>query len=96
MWLQRAQDFLEKCKKPRKHTEAKITNTFKVGDKVRYSSEFLRNTGQYTGPTPQLKGTVTKVSDMGGKQLVSIKWNDGTEGKALSVNLWPIGKWEPN
>lgn len=37
----------------------------KVGDKVRYSTKFLRNTGQYTGDIPFARGIVTALEPLG-------------------------------
>ncbi len=36
-----------------------------VGSRVRYTVEFLRSAGIYTGPIPFAKGMVTAVKDLG-------------------------------
>ncbi len=37
----------------------------KKGDKVAYSRDFLRNTGQFTGPIPFARGVVTEIETLG-------------------------------
>lgn len=41
----------------------KATKTFAIGDKVRLTAKFLRNTGQYTGSEPFARWTITGFSN---------------------------------
>lgn len=62
----------------------------KVGDTVRYSAQWCRNTGNIMGPIPFLVGTILSLGDPvrpNGPCIASIHWNDGTHGKALTSNL---------
>lgn len=47
-----------------------------IGDKVQYSTKFLRSIGQYTGKLPFAKGIVIDLRDFGQVQLATIDWND--------------------
>lgn len=38
---------------------------FAVGDRIRLTGQFLRNTGQFTGPEGQSRWTVTGISPAG-------------------------------
>lgn len=77
--------------------EARKSSMLKVGDKVRYSSAWLRNTGQITGPVPFMQGVVIDVTKLGNNQLVSVDWKDGqVPSRVLASNLHKIGTWEPN
>ena len=71
----------------------KIDHNFKVGDKVRYSREFLRSIQDYTAESANREGTVIKIDIKGFENFVKIKWED-EEGLhfALSRNLWPADK----
>ena len=61
---------------------------FEVGDSGRYSSRFLKNTGQFTDSD----GThgwakVVGVETLGDRQLVELQWPGGLKRKAIAVNL---------
>ena len=59
-----------------------------IGDTVRYSSEFLHNTGQYFGDIPRAKGVVTGLEKIGKHYLVSIDWDfPNIPPRVLSCNL---------
>ena len=63
---------------------------FKVGDRVKYSVEYLRSTGQYTGDICFAKGVVTKIEPWpsSDRTLVSVDWNDpAIPVKVLNMNL---------
>jgi hypothetical protein len=47
---------------------------FKIGDRVRYSSEFCRTVGASTGFTPQARGEIVKVWG-GAGDFAKIKWD---------------------
>ena len=53
---------------------AKPKKLFCVGDKVAYSVDLLRSTGQRTGDYPFLRGTVVAVQKLGEVQLCTIEW----------------------
>lgn len=42
-----------------------MRKTIEVGDRVKYSALFCRNTGQYTGSTPFARGEVTDLVKLG-------------------------------
>ncbi len=48
-----------------------------VGDRVAYSTIFLRSTGQYTGDVPFARGTVVSLLPLGGRAAViaEIDWH---------------------
>jgi hypothetical protein len=64
--------------------------------RVRFSAEFCRNTGQITGDVPFRRGKVVSVETRDDYQMVDVQWDDGHRQKVLSSNLWPEGVWEPN
>lgn len=70
-----------------------------VGNRVRYSREFCRNTGQMTGWTPFAKGTIVELKKLGESTLACIQWDkpevsDKPIGKVLDKNLSVIGTYE--
>jgi hypothetical protein len=48
--------------------------TFRVGDRVAYSANWLRSTGIRTGDFPFLRGEIVNTQDMGEVQLCTIAW----------------------
>ena len=61
---------------------------FKIDDNVMFSREFLRSTGQFTGPVPFAKGRVEMVEQMNSKLfIVTVNWGDNTKSRVLSSNL---------
>ena len=60
---------------------------FKVGDVVKYSREFLRNTGQQTGDAPFATGTITGLQTLGsGLTLATIDWGNPELPDKVNVN----------
>jgi hypothetical protein len=61
--------------------------TFQAGDRVRFSSTWLRSIGACTGPVPQLRGTVVKVRSFSNcLALVTVDWDQHYfDSKATSV-----------
>jgi len=51
------------------------TKAIEAGDRVAYSKQWLRSTGQMTGDTPQARGTVTEVQELGLLRLAVIQWD---------------------
>jgi hypothetical protein len=47
----------------------------KVGDRVCYSRQFLRSTGQVTGDIPFARGEVTELIALGSMTLAAIAWD---------------------
>ncbi|WFU52259.1 hypothetical protein QA639_21360 [Bradyrhizobium pachyrhizi] len=45
------------------------------GDRVAYAAVFLKNTGQFTGPGPQRRGTFVKVWKSN-PDFARVKWDD--------------------
>lgn len=62
-----------------------------LGDKVAFSAAFLRSTGQFSGRTPALRGTVAAIEDLGGCVLALVQWHDGTEFRVNVKNLARVG-----
>jgi hypothetical protein len=53
------------------------TAPIQIGDKVAYSATFLRSTGNYTGPIPHARGTVTELKVLSPDvTLATVDWND--------------------
>jgi hypothetical protein len=60
---------------------------FKIDDSVMFSREFLRSTGQFTGPVPFAKGRVLSVEQLNPKLfIVAVNWGNTTT-RVLSSNL---------
>ena len=61
--------------------------SFQVGDRVRLTGKFLRNTGQYTGKDAHGKWTVVSVDDdfIGVDEPADTSWFSPEEAKALEV-----------
>lgn len=70
----------------------------KIGDRVRYSSGFLRSTGQFTGDPapcswgPFAEGTVIDIKpdcyDYDHRRaLVEVQWDNDSETRVLACNL---------
>lgn len=73
-----------------------MTHTIQVGDRVAYSANWLRSTGNYAGILPQLRGTVVGTEPFGAAQLCTIAWDgyrapsqyhDDGLGRVLAANL---------
>jgi hypothetical protein len=65
-----------------------------TGDRVQYDSDWLRNTGQFTGPDapcslgPFAKGTVMGEYALNDeRRVVDVLWDDGQRFRALDRNL---------
>lgn len=66
-------------------------NKIKVGDKVRYKSEFLRSTGQYTGDIPFARGTIKEIKKYSGDFAIAlIDWQN--ENVPARVNIGNLEK----
>lgn len=63
------------------------TSNIKVGDRVAFKASFLRNTGQYAGETPFLRGEVVKLKKLGDNTLATVKWSEDYTSKVLVSNL---------
>jgi hypothetical protein len=63
---------------------------FSVGDVVKYSRQWLRSTGQFTGPVPFAVGVITDLQTLGrsGPVIACIKWRDvSLPDRVLTSNL---------
>ena len=68
-----------------------MKSPFEIGDRVRFSSQFLRTGCHYTGPFPQARGTITGFWG-GDGQMAHIRWDhryfsDSRNGNAHTANL---------
>ena len=62
-------------------------NGLEVGDRVRYTRKFLRDTGQYTGPAGISKGTIVRFEPLGkGTMLAVVSWAEWNDPEMT----WPI------
>jgi hypothetical protein len=74
---------------------------FEIGEKVAYTSAFLRNTGQLTCPVGEkhladYRGVITATQDIGfNRALISIQWDDETETKVMSGNICKVKNGVP-
>lgn len=68
---------------------AKPKYTFKVGDLVKVTAQFLQSTGQHFPKTGR-KGVVTKLK--GSKKWPVVRWEDGSERTVNPVNIMPYKK----
>jgi hypothetical protein len=50
-------------------------NTLAIGTRVALSANFLRNTGQQTGPAGQRRGTILALDPI----FARVRWDDTTE-----------------
>ena len=69
---------------------------FKVGDKVAYSAQSLRSTGQYTGDVPHARGVVKSLKKIGRSEdavvLVEVDWGDAElPQRVAAANLAHVG-----
>ena len=66
-----------------------------IGDKVKYSRDFLRSIGEITGPMPFAKGIVKDINSFGLMRIADIDWNDDNIPRRVNVNnLIKIGTIE--
>lgn len=79
----------------------KEANGFKLGDRIRFTAQFCRSTGQYAGPEaptsvgPWARGEVVQIDTPfsryeGGPRdrgMLGILWDDGRESMVLNCNL---------
>ena len=62
-----------------------------IGDRVQYSTKFLRAVGCYTGDLPFGRGIVTELIPIGGNVLCKVDWNNpDIPAIILSQNLTVI------
>src|ERR1700733_3631259 len=83
------------------HYHKRPAPQFQLGDRVAYNVNFLRSTGQTTGDTPRLRGTVRAVEPLGAVTLVSIAWDnyhvkseyhDDGLGRVIAPNLTLVSR----
>lgn len=66
-----------------------------IGDKVKYSRDFLRSIGELTGALPFAKGTVINIKSFATILIAEINWNDNNFPKCVNINnLVKIGTIE--
>ena len=65
---------------------------FVEGDKARFTTHFLRSTGQYTDPHGTHGwATVSKVENRGDRAVVTLQWPNGHTQRVLDSNLQKHG-----
>lgn len=69
--------------------------SFAIGDRIAYSAQFLRSTGQHSGRAPFMRATVTNVgavvSTWGGA-IIAFRTDDGQESGGLACNFVHVAK----
>lgn len=69
----------------------RVKPEFAVGDKVAYSAQWLRSTGQFTGDIPHARGTITELKKIGDITLAIIDWRDPEIPS--KVNVRNLERW---
>lgn len=69
-----------------------MNTSLAIGDRVRFSGNWLRNIGAYTGPLGQLVGTVIAIREYKTcPSMVTVDWDhqyfDTKETNVLATNL---------
>lgn len=78
-----------------------VHEKLKPGCRVMLRREFLRNTGQFTGPDaptwrgPFARGQLACFDDKYLPGTAKVLWDDGKVTRVKSANLWPCGIPEP-
>ena len=77
-----------------KLTEAltEAATQFKVGDKVKLTSKFMKSTGMYTHAPGADRGVVPEIVPFGSGILLGVKWGDGHVGRVLDKNVMLTSK----
>ena len=55
--------------------------SFTAGDRIAYTAKFLKNTGQFTGPSGQRRGEFLKYWEMDSR-FARVRWDDFDQGAA--------------
>lgn len=59
-----------------------------LGERVMYSRNWLRSTGQFTGDAAFVVGTVTGALPLVGSwRVLTVRWDDGRTTSVLDCNL---------
>lgn len=66
-----------------------MTQLFKIGDRVQYTRQWLRSTGQLAGDIPHATGRIIGLAPVSnGLDIATIEWNrPGLSTKVLTSNL---------
>lgn len=66
-----------------------MSTLFKLGDVVAYRREFLRATGQLTGPVPFARGRIVSLAPVSNAlDIATIDWNEpDIPARVLTSNL---------
>lgn len=68
------------------------TPIFAVGDKVAYSVQFLKSTGQSHSNLARARGIITELKPFGDNVLATIDWKDPEiPDKVITFNLAKVG-----
>ncbi len=66
----------------------KRNQSLAIGDRVRYSRQWLQSTGQYAGDCANAKGVVIGLKPFGDNALAEIDWNNpDIPSRVLACNL---------
>lgn len=68
-------------------SEDSTGSPIEVGDEVKYSRTFLRNTGQFSGDMAHDSGIVRKIQPLGRRALVTVDFASLGTMKVISANL---------
>ena len=72
----------------KKLTEEEKKSKFSPGDKIGYSSDFLRNTGQHIGNAPQRRGTFLSHDSGVSPDHVRVRWDDEKDHHAYLADMY--------
>lgn len=75
--------------KPSKFRILQMNQIFKIGDRVQYTRQWLRATGNLAGDIPHATGRIIGLSPVSaGLDIATIEWNiAGLSAKVLTSNL---------
>jgi len=64
----------------------------KIGTRVKYHRQFLRNIGVFSGELCFMQGEITEIKGKNscGKTIVFVTWDDGSKSPCLLDNLEEI------
>lgn len=74
-----------KSEKTDRVDEAAADGSINVGDKVAYSTQFLKSTGEHTGPIPFARGVVKDIRKIGGVSLATVEWDTPEAPEKVNV-----------
>lgn len=78
-------DFYSFCRILDESNSHGADDSIAVGDRVAYSTHFLKSTGEHTGPIPFARGIVKDVRKIGGIRLATVEWDTPEAPEQVNV-----------